>query len=103
MNYNSICSFGLVEFGYYELPDGGCVDEYQVVARYWDKNNCYLDEKILSYEDSPGEAVESISLYVENGMQFNGLKMPYAFPGGYKLQYQEGGKYLTVPIEKVMK
>lgn len=101
--YNFICSFGPVEFGYYEYPDGGCVDEYKVVARYWEKDSCYLDEKVLSYEDSPGEAVESISHYVENGMKCNGIKKSYAFPGGYTLQYQEGCKYIAVPIDYAMK
>lgn len=99
--YTSICSFGPVEFGYYEYPDGGCVDEYKVVARYWSRESCFLDEKILSYEDSPGEAVESISHYVENGYFFQSpMYGSYTFSGGCKLLFQEGGSYFPVPIEK---
>lgn len=99
--YTQICSFGPVEFGYYEYPDGGCVDEYKVVARYWEEESCFMDEKILSYEDSPGEAVESISHYVENGYCFlSPLYRPYTFTGGYNLLYQNGGSYIPVQLGK---
>jgi hypothetical protein len=97
-HYEKICSFGPVEFGYHEQPDGGCVDEYKVVARYWDEDSYFLDEKILSYEDSPGEAVEVIDQYVKEGYVFENFYGKHTFAGGYKLIYSEG-KYTPVLIE----
>lgn len=97
--YTKVCSFGNFEFGYYEKPDGGCVDEYKAVARFWDKGSCFLDEKILSYEDSPGEAVESLTHYIEQGIVFDNFYGKHSFPGGYNLKYQDGS-YTPVPVEK---
>lgn len=84
-NYVKVCSIGSVEFGYYELPSDDCLDEYEVVARFWNRQNNYLDEKILSYEDSPGEAVQSLSFYVTGGYTFINCYGEFHYKGGYYL------------------
>lgn len=88
--YTKVCSFRNFEFGYYVRPDNGCVDEHKVVARFWDKENNFLDEKILSYEDSPGEAVETISQYLKTGVVFHNVYGTQTFSGGIELIYRDG-------------
>ncbi|MFT9496770.1 MULTISPECIES: hypothetical protein [Bacillota] len=89
----SICSIKPFEFGYYERPDGGCVDEYKIVARFWDRENLFLHERIIGYEDSPGEAVQRIADVLENGCTFVQSEENFVFPGGYKIYHQEGNYY----------
>lgn len=88
--YITVCSFNNVEFGYYECSDGGCVDEFKVVVRFWDKTKNFLDEKILSFEDSPGEAVESISPHLKKGVVFQNVYGAQTFPGGLELVFRDG-------------
>ncbi|MEI2356674.1 hypothetical protein [Mesobacillus zeae] len=95
--FYKICSIDQFEFGYYLRADGGCVDEHKVVVRYWDKNERYLAEKTLAYEDSPGEATEVIAHYLRIGIDLNNLG-EYRFLGGYELKYREG-QYVPVPME----
>lgn len=94
-NYVKVCIIYSFEFGYYKRPSDGCVDEYEVVARYWDSQNNFLDEKILSYEDSPGEAVESLSFYVTGGYTFSNCYGEFPYKGGYYLVRTNEG-YQTV-------
>lgn len=98
--YTKVCSFdSTFEFGYYTYPDGGCVDEHKVVVRYWDTDSCFLDEKILAYEDSPGEAIEVIAHYLKQGLVFENFYGKKEFNGGYYLVYSENG-YITLNEEK---
>lgn len=109
--YTKVCSFdGIFEFGYYTYPDGGCVDEHKVVARYWETDSYFLDEKILAYEDSPGEAIEVISQYVKQGLIFENVYGKKEFNGGYYLVYSEDGyipfdkgKYIKRQTDKLFK
>lgn len=99
-DYSMVCSFGPVEFGYYVQPDGGCVDEHKVVARFWDRHSCFLNEIILAYEDSPGEAIEVISQYMKTGIVFHGFYGKHTFSGGYKL-INNGGQFVPVLMEQI--
>lgn len=97
--YFKVCSFGCYEFGYYETPTGGCVDEYRVVARCWLKKFNFLDERTLSFEDSPGEAVESLSFYVKEGYTFHSCYGKFQFKGGYELVHSNLGH---IPVKLSM-
>lgn len=88
--YNKVCRIENFEFGFYVSPDNGCVDEHKVVARFWDNKNNFLDEIILSYEDSPGEAVETISKYLKKGVVFYNVYGTQTFNGGMELAYRDG-------------
>ncbi|MFC0476936.1 hypothetical protein ACFFHF_17165 [Robertmurraya beringensis] len=90
-HYIRVCSYGNYEFGYYQTPTGRCVDEYQVVARLWLREFNFLDERILSYEDSTREAIESLSFYVEEGYTFHNCYGKYIFSGGYQLVQSDSG------------
>jgi hypothetical protein len=79
VNFTKVCSINHLEFGYYLYQSDAAVDQYQCVV--YDSQN--RQQKILAYEGSTGEAVETIGKFLKSGFQL----FETEFSGGYELDY----------------
>lgn len=71
MEYTKVVTIEENEIGYFHSPGEGCVDEYRIMAF----NEKLKRQQVLSYEDSPGEAEQTIERFVREGFQFGDWTM----------------------------